>query len=169
MDRKETTKFLGKLLESTRLSGIGKYWAKEVSLDFGSVNVRRIDYLQFEPEGQVHLSGIEKGIFTCYEVKSCKEDFRSGFGQNFIGEKNYLVMPMQTYKEVMHEIPSKIGVLVPIPTHMTKEDEFENPTELNDDISAWKFATIFPAYKKGRQRSMTELLFCMLRSGHKDY
>lgn len=61
------------------------------------------------------ISGIEKGIFSCYEVKSCKADFESGFGRNFIGEKNYFVMPMATYKEVMQDIPNGIGVLVPIP------------------------------------------------------
>ena len=35
-DRKEITKFLGNLLENQYFSGIGKYWAKEVSVDFGS-------------------------------------------------------------------------------------------------------------------------------------
>ncbi|MFR4581337.1 MAG: hypothetical protein ACLT76_18450 [Clostridium fessum] len=30
MDRKETTKFLGELLERQYLSGLGKHWAKEV-------------------------------------------------------------------------------------------------------------------------------------------
>ena len=33
MNRKETTQFLSKLLERQYFSGIGKYWAKEVSID----------------------------------------------------------------------------------------------------------------------------------------
>ena len=103
MNRKETTKFLGELLIRNRFTGIGQYWASEVSIDFGTKDVRRIDFLQFVPESQVHISGIEKGIFICYEVKSCKNDFNSGFGRNFIGEKNYFVMPMSLYKEVIHE------------------------------------------------------------------
>lgn len=98
MNRKETTEFLGNLLEKERFSGIGKYWAKEVSIDAGSINVKRVDYMQFEPAGICAISEIEKGIFICYEVKSCKADFNSGFGKNFIGEKNYFVMPMSLYK-----------------------------------------------------------------------
>ena len=35
MDRKETTKFLGELLERQYLSGLGKHWAKEVNIDPG--------------------------------------------------------------------------------------------------------------------------------------
>lgn len=166
MNRKETTKFLGDLLKRDRLSGIGKYWASEVSIDYGTKDVKRIDFLQFIPENQVHISGIEKGIFACYEVKSCKNDFNSGFGRNFIGEKNYFVMPMKLYKEVIREIENDIGVLVPISKYGDKIDEFENPTELGDELSDWKLETMRYSRQKGRKRSMTELLFCMLRSGH---
>ena len=83
MDRKETTQFLSDLLVRDRLSGRGKYYAKEVSIDYGTADVKRVDFMQFEPEGVVSISEIEKGIFTCYEIKSCKADFNSGFGKNF--------------------------------------------------------------------------------------
>lgn len=167
MTRKETTDFLGKLLIQTRL-GNG-CWAKEVSIDYGTTDVRRVDFLQFEPAGVVGVSGIEKGIFICYEVKSCKADFGSGFGRNFIGEKNYFVMPMTTYKEVIQDIPSGIGVLVPIPentgnTNPERYAEFENPTELTDEIY-WKLWAVRHPREQIRKKSMVELLFCMLRSG----
>lgn len=48
-----------------------------------------------------------------------------------------------------------------------KYSEFENPTPLNSNIEDWKLATIFAAHQKERNRSMVELLFCMLRSGKK--
>ena len=70
MNRKETTAFLGKLLVKERLTGAGKYWASEVSIDYGTKDVKRVDFMQFEPAGVVGVSGIEKGIFICYEVKS---------------------------------------------------------------------------------------------------
>lgn len=35
MDRKETTKFLSDLLKTDRL--FGKYWASEVSIDYGTM------------------------------------------------------------------------------------------------------------------------------------
>jgi len=166
MNRKETTDFLGKLLIREKLSGIGKYWASEVSIDYGSKDVKRVDFMQFEPAGVCGISAIEKGIFICYEVKSCKADFESGFGRNFIGEKNYFVMPMSTYKEVMHDIPNGVGVLVPIPKHADKVNEFENHTELTADLLGWKLCSIRFARPQLRMRSMTELLFCMLRSGN---
>ena len=167
-DRKTITKFLSNLLIE-RLSQMGKYWASEVSLDYGTTDVRRVDFMQFEPANQMSVSGIEKGIFTCYEVKSCKADFNSGFGQNFIGEKNYFVMPMSLYKEVIHEIPHNVGVLVASPIHSDIHDQFENPKRLdvlNLQTEYWELKAIMPAYPQGRKRSMVELLFCMLRSGH---
>lgn len=166
MERKATTKFLGDLLVRNRLTGIGKYYASEVSLDYGTINVRRVDFMQFEPASVVNVSGIEKGFFTSYEVKSCKADFLSGFGQNFVTEKNYFVMPMALYKEVAEDIKHPIGVMCPVPSYRNKIMEFEDPTPLNTKDTAWTMEIMRPAHMVSRERSMTELLFCMLRSGH---
>ena len=180
MNRKDTTKFLSDLLVSNRLTGRGKYYASEVSLDYGTTNVRRIDYIQFEPAGVINISDIEKGIFTCYEVKSCKEDVYSGNGLNFIGEKNYIVTTMECYKAIQPDIRSgklynhikeccpeastTFGVMVPVPWSFKPEDEYENPTELTDEIT-WELKVVYPCQERRRSRSMVELLFCMLRSG----
>lgn len=181
MNRKETTKFLSDLLISNRLSGRGKYYAKEVSIDYGTSNVKRVDFMQFEPGGVIYQSDIEKGIFTCYEVKSCKEDVYSGNGLNFIGEKNYIVTTMECYKDIQTDMRSgklwnhikeccpessaHFGIIVPVPWSFKPEDEYENPTKLTDEI-AWKLNVIYPCNCGSRKRSMTELLFYMLRSGH---
>lgn len=165
-NRKDITAFLGNLLIQERLSGLGKYWAREVSIDYGTTDVKRVDFMQFKPNGVCSISEIEKGIFICYEVKSCKADFESGFGRNFIAEKNYFVMPMATYKEVLRDIPHNVGVMVPVPWHRNKEDEFDNPTNLVSDKTHWNLEIIKPARMQSRKRSMTELLFCMLRAGH---
>ena len=181
MDRKETTEFLSNLLISNRLTGRSKYYAREVSIDYGTANVKRVDFMQFEPKGVIYQSDIEKGIFTCYEIKSCKEDVYSGNGLNFIGEKNYIVTTMQCYKDIQPDMRSgklwnhikeccpeaspHFGIMVPVPHLLKPEDEYENPTELNIDIE-WELKVIFPCNQGNRRRSMTELLFCMLRSGH---
>ena len=73
-------------------------------------------------------------------------------------------MSMQTYKDVMHEIPVNVGVLVPIPVDRDEYSEFEEPTPLSDDVD-WNLKTIKPAYSANRKKSMCELLFCMLRAG----
>lgn len=181
MSRKETTHFLSQLLINQRLEGWGKYWASEVSIDYGTSNVKRVDFMQFEPKGVIYQSDIEKGIFTCYEVKSCREDVFSGNGLNFIGEKNYIVTTMECYKAIQldmrggklwkhiqecnPEASAHFGFIVPVPWMTKPEDEYENPTELERDIT-WELKVIYPCRQGGRKRSTTELLFCMLRSGH---
>lgn len=181
MTRAETTKFLGKLLTDTRLGGAGSRWASEVSIDPMGREAKRVDYMQFSPANQCSISGIEKGTFTCYEVKSCKEDVYSGNGLNFLGEKNYIVTTMECYKDILPDISSGkfaehmrerfpessryFGVMVAIPDWAETTDEFEKPTPLDAEVRRWKLAVILPCRYGPRKRSMTELLFCMLRSG----
>lgn len=180
LNRKDTTEFLRNLLISSRLSGRGKYWSSEVSVDYGTTNVKRVDFMQFEPAGVVYQSDIEKGVFTCYEVKSCIEDVYSGNGLNFIGEKNYIVTTMETYKKLQPDMregklwnhirgcnpesSAHYGFIVPVPWLVDKVDEYENPTPLDADVT-WEMKVIYPCNQGGRKRSTTELLFCMLRSG----
>ena len=57
MNRKETTEFLNKLLEN-KLYKSGHRWAKEVVLDYGSVNVRRVDYMEFAPNRNPNVPGM---------------------------------------------------------------------------------------------------------------
>lgn len=185
MTRAETTKFLGKLLTDTRLGGAGSHWASEVSIDPWTPKARRVDYMEFSPANQYSVSGIEKGIFTCYEIKNCKEDIYSGNGLNFIGEKNYLVTTMECYKEILPDLKNgkfakhirenfpecyaeigNMGVMVAVPYQREVAEEFENPTPLDGDVEKWKLSVILKCGHNGsRKRSMTELLFCMLRSG----
>ncbi len=184
MDRKKTTEFLGNLLVSDRFVGAGKYWAKEVSIDPFSAKgkPKRVDYMQFVPPGQCSVSDIEKGIFVCYEIKSCKQDVYSGNGLNFLGEKNYIVTTMQCYKDLipdfndgtfakhLHEVApdssSHFGIMVAIPFMSKITDEFKNRTAVDYGSGRWKLAIIQNSIPGLRKRSMTELLFCMLRSGH---
>jgi hypothetical protein len=165
MKRAEITKFLSDLLVKDKLAGLGNYYASEVSFFWGRKNAIRVDFLKFEPENQT-TSGIEKGVFTSYEVKSSVADFRSKNGHNFIAEKNYYVMPMEVYKKVLNDIPAGIGVYCPIPAGKSKVDEFEQPTNLDSlPLDNWELKNILPAFQKDRQISMSTILFCMLRSG----
>lgn len=86
MDRKETTTLLTDILIRDKLSD-RKYYAKEVTLDYGTIHPKRVDVMQFAPAGVTYASDIEKGIFTCFEIKSCYNDVYSGNGLNFYGEK----------------------------------------------------------------------------------
>lgn len=188
MDRKDTTSFLLDTLIRDRLTD-RKYYAREVTLDYGTRHPKRIDVMQFVPQGVTYASDIEKGIFICYEIKSCKQDVYSGHGLNFYGEKNYIVTTMETYKELQPDIrdgtltkhimdlmgektiPS-YGFLVPVPGYIDLRKtsdtyaEYENPTPI-DSYNDWKFWLIYESGKHFvRLRSTNELLFCMLRAKH---
>lgn len=188
MTRKVTTEKLGDILRYSRLDGIGKHWASEVTIDWGMGHKeKRVDYMLFEPEHAMTVAGIEHGIFTCFEVKSCKEDVYSGNGLNFIGDKNYLVTTMQCWKEIQYDLTqsdrlinhvkecnpesnTSFGVMVAIPKaggYNAQEiaiREYENPTPIEAE-GQWQFHVIRNSHKGYRKRSATEMLFFMLRSG----
>ena len=114
MSRKEATAALSEMLErhidphnDPRI-----YWAKEVTFDYATNHSVRVDYMVFRPANN-STSGIEKGDFRCYEVKSSVEDFASKHGHNFIGDFNYYVMPADVYEAVNGKIPYFVGVLIP--------------------------------------------------------
>ncbi len=187
MNRKETTKLLTDILINDKLSD-RKYYAREVTLDYGTDHTKRIDVVQFCPQGVIFASDIEKGSFICYEIKSCREDVYSGNGLNFFGEKNYIVTTMKNYKDLQEDLrdgtlqkyvkenypesSSYYGFMVAVPSYVDLRStdstyaEFENPTEFGGKAWDWKLQTIYPCHEGPRTRSTTEMLFCMLRSKH---
>lgn len=187
MDRTDTTKLLTEVLIKDKLSD-RKYYATEVTLDYGTNHSKRIDVMQFSPKGVLYTSDIEKGSFTCYEVKSCRADVYSGSGLNFYGEKNYIVITAETYRKLKSEIEigylrrylsenypesSKYyGIMVAVPLQISSEKEFEKeieePTAFEGAASNWKLWTAIPCRPGPRTRSTVELLFCMLRSKHQE-
>ncbi len=180
MSRSETTEFLKNVLRNTRLTEKG-YYASEVTINALTKDKKRVDYVQFVPPGAVFLSDIEKGIFICYEIKSCTRDVYSGSGLNFYGEKNFIVTTMETYKKLQPDIRSGklnahirevnpdsslyYGIMVAVPKGRNVYEEYEQPTRpgVADD---WTMKTVLECDPGGRRkRSLAEMLFCMLRSG----
>jgi hypothetical protein len=153
--RPEITKELSTALEKyinpnndTRI-----YMAKEVTFDYATGHAIRVDYMRFKPVNNT-VSGIEKGDFYCYEIKSSVEDFHSGHGLNFIGDYNYIVMPEEVYAVVSKEIPYFIGVIVP-----TESSRSNN----------WKELTVIKnAKRRNREKALPEMLFMMFRSASRD-
>lgn len=154
-NRAETTKLLSvsteRLINPRRDPRI--YWAKEVTFDYGISKAVRVDYMQFKPVNNT-ISGIEKGDFYCYEVKSSIEDFRSKNGHNFLGDFNYYVMPEDVYDKVKNEIPFGVGVYIPNGKHY---------------IGEWyNFKSVKKARRKDRGRPVSEMLLMMFRSANRD-
>lgn len=112
-NRKEITATLSAALEKkiNPYNDPRIYWAREVTFDYSTSHAVRVDYMKFAPVNN-SVSGIEKGDFYCYEVKSSVEDFHSGHGLNFLGDYNYIVMPEEVYQEVSKEIPHYVGVYI---------------------------------------------------------
>lgn len=193
MDRKQTTeKLLGLIKGKTLKPGV--YGATEVAIDWGTAQPRYVDFMTFSPANTVHVSGIEKGIFTCYEIKSCYEDLYSGKGLNFIGEKNYLVTTMEVYKRILddqkwdlqngissysegrlaahilscnpeskHRVGYDVGIYVALPEDRSEQDELEEPTPI-DSGQGWTLRCLMSCKETTRKRSMTELLFLMMKA-----
>lgn len=109
--------------------------------------------MRFKPVNNT-VSGIEKGDFYCYEVKSSVEDFRSKNGHNFIGDFNYYVMPEDVYNTISNEIPYGIGVLV--------------PEKINHFGDWYDLRSVKNARRKDRARPLSEMLLMMFRSAARD-
>ncbi len=129
------------------------YWAREVTFDYGTRDAVRVDYMRFKPQNN-SVSGVEKGDFYCYEVKSSIEDFNSKNGHNFIGDLNYYVMPKSVYQLVKNNIPYHVGVYVP------------HKKNYRGDWYDLKIAK--RAKRKDRNKPIIEMLFMMFRSAARD-
>lgn len=124
------------------------YWAKEVTFDYATLNPVRVDYMRFKPVNNT-VSGIEKGDFYCYEVKSSVADFHSKNGHNFIGDFNYYVMPKTVFEAVREQIPYFVGVYCP-------------------DDAGTVLSSIKKAQRKDRCRPVAEMLLMMYRSAARE-
>lgn len=151
--RKEITDMLSKALEyhlnpkkDPRI-----YISKEVTFDYATSHSIRVDYMKFKPLN-TSPSGIEKGDFYCYEIKSCREDFKSKNGHNFIGDFNYYVIPAELYNELSSELPYGIGVYT-----------YNEESSMRD-----KLTNARKAKRKNRNRSVSEMLLMMYRSNQRD-
>lgn len=165
MSRKEITALLNKQLVNQRLTrrNAYSYWAHEVvvSRHLEGKGDMRIDFMQFEPYGYhtcTDVGAIELGTFTCYEVKSCIEDLKSGHGLNFIGDENWIVMPVEAYEDYNKAITSNqelwyatygAGLLLYGKGRSGHPTFFEIPTSSLHTM---------------RRRSASELLLCMMRA-----
>lgn len=149
MGRPETTKCLSKSLEKhiDPHNDPRIYWAKEVTFDYATMNAIRVDYMRFAPVNN-SVSGIEKGDFYCYEIKSSVADFQSKNGHNFIGDFNYYVMPKDVADFAKDQIPFDVGILIP--------DEFGGLTITKK------------ARRRDRNRPTNEMLLMMWRSSRRE-
>lgn len=72
----------------------------------------------------------------------------------------------ENFPECYAEI-GNMGVMIAVPYQRDVAEEFESPTPLGEDVEKWRLSVILKCGHNGsRKRSMTELLFCMVRSGH---
>lgn len=125
------------------------YWAKEVTFDYATGHAVRVDYMRFKPVNN-SVSGIEKGDFYCYEIKSSVEDFASPNGHNYLGDYNYYVMPEDVYAAVKSKLPFYVGVFVPGGTIWGGLKSVRN------------------ARRKDREKPLAEMLLMMWRSDRRE-
>lgn len=148
--RKDITSMLSAMTEKhIGTSDVRVYWAKEVTFHYGTAEQVRVDYMQFKPINN-SVSGIEKGDFYCYEIKSSVADFKSKNGHNYIGDYNYYVMPKEVYNKIKDFVPYYVGVLVP-------SEKYEG-----------RLSSIKKAKRHNRTITVAEMLLMMFRSANRD-
>ena len=147
MSRAETTAMLSKLVEK-RLRNRVSFWASEVNFDLGTPNNRRIDYIGFKPFTPGYVlepSSVELGTFSCYEVKSCMADFKSGHGLTFYGADEL---------RVSHQIPRDI-------------DQVLVPTTKGDKLRCLYDVSYGDKRNSYRRRPASEMLYAMIEANGK--
>ena len=123
------------------------YWAAEVTYDYTLADPIRVDFMRFKPRNTLP-SGLEQSEFLAYEVKSCKADFESGHGLNFIGDLNYVVVPPELVGYAREHGPFGVGIYVPVSGYGHGE----------------ALKCVKPSRRFPRKRPALELLFGMTRS-----
>lgn len=158
MSRAETTAMLSKLVEK-RLRNQTAFWASEVNFDRNTPDDRRVDYVGFKPFTPGYVlepSSVELGTFSCYEVKSCMADFKSGHGLTFYGDENYLVTTPELADElrVGHQIPRDI-------------DQVLVPTTKGDKLRCLYDVSYGDKRNSYRRRPASEMLYAMIEANGK--
>jgi hypothetical protein len=154
--RRDTTMLLSELVEK-RLDNQTSFWASEVNFDLGTPRNRRIDYIGFTPWTPNHMlepASVELGVFSCYEVKSCMADFKSGHGLTFYGDENYLVTTPELAEKlrVDHLIPKDI-------------DKLLVPTVKGDRLTCLYDISCGSKRLSHRRRTASEMLYAMVDAG----
>ena len=106
----------------------------------------RVDVARFE-EGRDH-----RVEMTCYEIKISRSDFRSDNGHNFVGNKNYYVMPAKLAYQVEEQIPEDIGIIIYSKGHLftRRESSTQNISPI------WLSAYLFSAIKRKETENTEE-------------
>lgn len=60
---------------------------------------------------------------------------------------------------------TNFGIMVAVPIMIEQYQEFKKPTPISKDMS-WRLEVIQPCTYGSRKKSLTEMLFYMVRSGH---
>jgi len=172
MTRSEITTFLNELFEHHHKN---MCYAKEVTFNYGMQDMFRVDYVTFKPRNQ-SVSGIEQGIVTAYEIKSCLDDYKSKNGHNMFFDKNYYVMTMETLVAIdarVKWLDWGRGCYVPVPQRWTVQQERETPTKFGtldfkaemQRLARWDLVCAIKTKQQDRNIPLSTCLFNMLRSG----
>ena len=99
-------------------------------------------------------ASVELGEFSCYEVKSCMADFKSGHGLTFYGDVNYLV----TTRELAEEL--RVNYLLP-----HNINQVLTPSKKGDKlVPLFDVSGKCPSY---RCRAASEMLYAMIEANGK--
>lgn len=108
--------------------------AQEVWID----SRHRVDFVAFSPGAGGRNCALEHGRFVFVEVKSCMDDFKSGYGFTFRGDENWIVCPRDLADELHDRRMLPFGVQVYCPDRggklrLTYDCRMQGAESLRDD------------------------------------
>ena len=107
-----------------------------VTTELNLAGPQRVDVARFE-ERRDHLVEM-----TCYEIKVSRSDFKSDHGHNFVGHKNYYVLPGKLAYQVEGEIPDDIGIIVYEKNRLYTRRECQTKQMSAERLSSYLFQAI---------------------------
>lgn len=164
-DRIKITAGLSALLDR-HLSKGSERWAKEVRLWLPKEC--RVDYISVScPNGAfARVGDVEAAKLTCYEVKSCMADFKSGHGLNDLGDTNYIVCPDELRRKFILDPDRSVGgwdIAVPCPS---KCRSFANAIPYNGEVDGWRLHFFSPhPFGNNRKISIIQAMWAILCGG----
>lgn len=167
IDRPKITAGLSALLER-HLSKGSERWDKEVCL--WTPKECRVDYMSVSCRNGAfaRIGDIEAAKLTCYEVKSCMEDYRSGSGLNDLGDVNYIVCPDELRRQLIlsHDrLYNGWEVAIPCPS---KCRSFQEIIPYNGEVDGWRLHFFPPSpFPSNRQIPIAQAMWAILCGGAK--
>jgi hypothetical protein len=147
MGKSELTRQIEKQILYQRKQGVLLCPETAVNFTIDGSRTRNVDIMRYNRYNDE---------FTCYEIKISKTDFNSKNGHNFVGNKNYYVVPLELKDYVKEHIKdTDIGLIVYPSNRIAKHSQYR---ELDDKTRFMFMMNMAKGIERERQKLIYDYL-----------